>query len=122
MQLHKFYGLNMIYSYGDIFLQKKQAISNKFWNDVVQSVYSVYTNATVRSLEHLLAMPLWYNTKIIPEKIQSWVDKGILTIGDIIDAEGHIFTIEYIKNNLQLNCDFLMYNRLKKKKTAYLGQ
>ena len=112
----------MIYSYGDIFLEKKQAISNKCWNDVVQSVYSVYTNATVRSLEHLLAMPLWYNTKIIPEKIQSWVDKGILTIGDIIDAEGHIFTIEYIKNNLQLNCDFLMYNRLKKKKTAYLGQ
>ena len=59
----------------------------------------MYTNATVRSLEHLLAMPLWYNTKIISEKIQSWVDKGILTIGDIIDAEGHIFTIEYIKNN-----------------------
>ena len=64
-----------------------------FWNDVVQSVYFVYTNATVRSLEHLLAMPLWYNTKIIPEKMQSWVDKGILTIGDIIDAEGHIFTL-----------------------------
>ena len=98
----------MIYNYGDIFLKKKQTIGNKFWNDVVQSVYSVYTNATVRSLEHLLAMPLWYNTKIISEKIQSWVDKGILTIGDIIDAEGHIFTIEYIKNNLQLHCDFLM--------------
>ena len=102
----------MIYNYGDIFLQKKQAIGNKFWKDVVQCVYSVCTNATVRSLEHLFAMPLWYNTKIISEKIQSWVDKGILTIGDIIDAEGHIFTIEYIKNNLQLNCEFLMYNIL----------
>ena len=59
-----FYGLNMIYNYGDIFLQKTpQIIGNMFWNDVVQSVYSVYKNATVRSLEHLLAMPLWYNTK-----------------------------------------------------------
>ena len=75
--------------------RKKQTIGNKFWNDVVQSVYSVYTNATVRSLEHLLAMPLWYDTKIISEKMQSWVDKGILTIGYMIDAEGHIFTIEY---------------------------
>ena len=55
----------MIYNYVDIFLQKIHAIGNKFWNDVVQSIYSVYTNATVRSLEHLLAMPLWYNTKII---------------------------------------------------------
>ena len=47
-----FHGLNMIYNYGDIFLQNKQTIGNKFWNDVVQSVYSVYTNVTVRSLEH----------------------------------------------------------------------
>ena len=110
-----------VYNYGDIFLQKKQTIGNKFWNDVVQSVFSVDTNATVRSLENLLAMPLWYNTKIISEKIQSWVDRGILTNGDIKYAEGHIFTIEYIKNDLQLNCDFLMYNRLKKRVQLILG-
>ena len=101
--------------------RKKQTIGNKFWNDVVQSVYSVYTNVTVRSLEHLRAMPLRYNTKIISKKIQSWVDKGILTIGDIIDAEGHIFTIEYIKNNFQLNCDFLKYNRLRKRIKLIFG-
>ena len=33
----------------------------------------------------------------------------------------HIFTIEYIKNNLQLNCDFLMYNRLKIRIQLILG-
>ena len=65
-------------------------------------------------------MPLWYNTKVISEKILSWFDKAILTIGDMIDA-GHIFTIEYIKNNLQLNCDFLMYNRLNKRIQLILG-
>ena len=62
-----FYGLKMIYDYGDIFLQKKQTICNNFWKDV-QSVYFVYKNVTVRSLEQLLAMPLWYNTEIIKEK------------------------------------------------------
>ena len=79
------------FSYG-----KKQTIANKFWNDVVQSVYSVYTNATVRSLEHLLAMPLWYNTKIISEKIKLGGQR-YFDYWRYMDAEGHIFTIEYIK-------------------------
>ena len=49
------------------------------------------------------------------------MDKGILTIGDMIDAEGHINPIEYIKNNLEMNCDFLMYNRLKIRIQLILG-
>ena len=99
----EFYGLNMIYTYGDVFLQKRQKlVCNRFWRDVVQSVYFLYNNATIKSLEHLLAMPIWYNTKIIEENIQSWVDKDILTIGDLCDAEGQMFSIEYIQNVLEL--------------------
>ena len=78
------------------------------------SVYYVYTNSTIRSLEHVLAMPIWYSTKIITVKMQSWVDKGIQTIGDMLDTEGHIYSLEYFKNILHLTCDFLTYNRLKK--------
>ena len=114
-----FCGFNMIHNYGDVFLQKSQKlVCNIFWRDVVQSVYAVYTNATIKSLEQLLTMPIWYNTKIIGEKIQSWVDKGILTIGDLCDAEGQIFSIEYIQNILELKCDFLLYN-IKKENTNY---
>ena len=118
----KFDGFNLIYIYGDVFLQKRQKlVSNRFWRDVVQSVYFVYNNATIKSLKHLLAMPIWYNTKIIEEKIQSWVDKGILTIGDLCDAEGQIFSIEYIQNVLKLKCDFLLYNKLKRKIQMAIG-
>ena len=83
-------------------MQKKQTIHNTFWKDVVYSVYYVYTNSTIRSLEHVLAMPIWYSTKIITVKMQSWVDKGIQTIGDMLDTEGHIYSLEYFKNILHL--------------------
>ena len=99
----EFYGLNMIYTYGDVFLQKRQRlVCNRFWSDVVQSGNFVYNNAPIKSLQHLWAMPIRYNTKIIEENIQSWVDKGKLTIGDLCDAEGQMFSIEYIQNVLEL--------------------
>ena len=103
--------------YGDIFLQKISKIKNVFWRDVVQSVKSVTINAPIISIEHLLAMPLWYNSKIAEEKISSWVDKGITTISDIIDTNGDLFTLEHIQNIMLLRCDFLLYNRLYHKVT-----
>ena len=78
-------------------------------------------HSNIRGLEHLLSMPLWYNTKIINEKHQSWVDKGLLTTGDLIDADGDIFTMEYIRGDLGLRCDFLLYNRLKLRIQRFVG-
>ena len=66
-------------------------------------------------------MPIWYNAQIITERIPRWVEKGILTIGDLIDTNGEFFTIEYLDNHLQLNCDFLLYNRLKKRIGTIIG-
>ena len=108
-----YYGSNLIYEYGDVYLTEKQVIPNKFWEDVFQATLEVYKNSNIRGLEHLMSMPIWYNSKIMVEKRQSWVDKGLLTIGDIFDSEGQIFTLEHIHNNLGLRCDFLFYNRLK---------
>ena len=73
----------------------------------------MYTNAKMRGLEHVLAMPLWYNSTIMDGKIQSWENAGISTVGDMIDTEGHILPLEYIRNTLQLKCDFLLHYRLK---------
>ena len=107
------YGSNLIYEYGDRILTEKQVIPNTFWEDVFQATLKVYKNSNIRSLEYLMSMPIWYNTKIIVEKRQSWVDKGLLTLGDIIDSERQIFALEHIQNNLGLRYDFLFYNRLK---------
>ena len=115
------YGLGKVYDYGDVFLQRKNTIRNVFWRDVISSVYSVYSNANIKNLEHLLTTPIWYNSKMISEKLQTWVDKGIMTVGDLLDNDGLIVSLDYINNNLQLNCNFLFYDRLKKKIKLLLG-
>ena len=107
------YGLDKMYDYGDIFIHKKTCIPNIFWKNVIQSFQYLYMHSNIRGLEHLLSMPLWYNSKIISEKHQGWVDKGLLTVGDLLDDDGDMFTIEYIRGDLGLRCDFLLYNRLK---------
>ena len=84
------YGLGKVYDYGDVFLQRKNTIRNVFWRDVISSVYSVYSNANIKNLEHLLTTPIWYNSKMISEKLQTWVDKGIMTVGDLLDNDGLI--------------------------------
>ena len=70
------YIYNMMYTYGDVFLQKNKKMIAVHFGEVVQPVHFVYDNSTIKILEHLLAMPIWYNTQIIEGKIQSWVDKG----------------------------------------------
>ena len=116
-----FYGLDNIYKYGDMFMQKKTSIKNKFWSDVIKSVCDVCKNASIRSIEHILSMPLWYNTQIIPNRLPKWVEMGIITIGNLLDTNGEIYTIEYLNDHLQLNCDFLLYIRLKKRISNIIG-
>ena len=40
---------------------------------------------------------------------------GIRSIGDLLDAEGQVYSIEYKQNVLELKCDFLLSNKLKKR-------
>ena len=115
------YDLGKLYVYGDIFMQRKMTIQNNFWRDVVYSVYCIYTNSTFKCLEQILSKPLWLNSNIMIEKKHSWELKGILSIGDMIDEEGHIFSHEYLREILNLNCDFLFYNRLKKRIQLNIG-
>ena len=102
-------------------MQKKQTIRNIFRRDVVYFVHYVYTNSMIKSLEHVLSKPIWFNTYILIDKMQGWVDKGIQTIGDMFNDEGHIYSLEHLKNVLHLKCDFLLFNRLKKRIQANIG-
>ena len=44
-----------------------------------------------------------------------WVEKGIITIGDITDENGEVRSIEYIQQNWNITCDFLLHLKLRKK-------
>ena len=42
-------------------------------------------------------------------------------MGDLLDDDGRMISLEYINNVLQLKCDFLLYNRLRYKLEKLLG-
>ena len=44
---------------------------------------------------------------MIPDKITTWVIKGITTIGDIVDENGEIQSMEYIQSKWNIKSDFL---------------
>ena len=115
------YNLDKLYAYGDIFIQKKMTIQNSFWRDVVYSVHCIFTNPNVKCLEHTLSKPLWLNSSIMVEKKNSWEAKGLHTIGDMLNDDGHIFSLDYLRNTLDLKCDFLFYNRLKRRIQNNIG-
>ena len=52
---------------------------------------------------------------MIPDKITTWVTNGITTLGDIVDENGEIQSMEYIQTKWNVKSDFLLHLRLKKK-------
>ena len=110
------YNMDKIYMYGDIYLKKLSlSIKNPFWKDTVKSLLKMFEKPIFISQESILATPIWYNSEIINEKIDSWDKKGIKTIGDIIDIHGNILSRQTIEKVWNINCNFLFYLRLKKK-------
>ena len=61
---------------------------------------------------------IWYNSKMIHRKITTWVNKGITTIGNIIDENGDILSIANIQSNWNITCDFLLHLSLKKRSNS----
>ena len=54
-------------------------------------------------------------SNVMEGKISNWFNKGLNTIGDLIGEDGEILSIEVIQNNIQENCNFLWYIRIKRK-------
>ena len=57
---------------------------------------------------------------MIPYKLTSWVEKGITTVGDILDENGDIQGKDYIQSTWNVTCNFLLYLSLKKKFNSLL--
>ena len=107
------HNMDKIYLYGDVYLKKLLiSIKNPFWNDTIKALLMMFERPTFKGFESILAMPIWYNTNIIKERLDSWVKKGIMTIGDIIDTNGNILSKHIIEQTWNVNCNFPFYLRL----------
>ena len=49
----------------------------------------------------VLSTPIWYHKQIVDGKIESSLDKGSLSIGDLLDKECQMYSIDHIRNGLQ---------------------
>ena len=84
--------------YGDISLKKLLvSLKNPFWNDTIKSLMFLFKKTSFQSIEALLATPIRYNSSMIQDKLISWANKGIMTIGDIIYENGIILSKYYIE-------------------------
>ena len=48
------------------------------------------------------------------------MEKGLLTIGDLLDT-GQMYSIDHIRDVLHLKCDFLLYDKLRKRVQLTIG-
>ena len=110
------YKLEGVYMYGDIYQQQLlNTVKNVFWRDTIKALILINMQQTFHGKESLLATPIWYNSQLIPEKRYTWVNKCITTIGDILDNQGNIWSIEEIFQKWKIKCDFLLHLSLKKR-------
>ena len=110
------YNMGNIYVFGDMYQKKLiREIPNIFWNDTVKALMRLTDQNVYHSKESLLTMPLWYNSKIIPWKNKFWINKGIVTIGDILDDNGNMLDRNQIQTRWNVICDFLLHSNLKRK-------
>ena len=59
-------------------------------------------------------MPLWHNSKINLEYRKDWEEKGYLTLGDILNDDGHILSENELKER-GLGVNFLDYYKMNKR-------
>ena len=68
-----------------------------------------------------LSIPICFFSRTMEGKMESWVEKGTISIGDITDTKGHTLSLTDIKDNFNVSCDFLSYIEMKKKVEQVLG-
>ncbi len=61
-----------------------------------------------------LSSPLWFNSHITtpPIFIREWYNKGIETIGDIMDDHGNLLTQETFQDKYGIITNFITYLRI----------
>ena len=117
------YGMDLIYKYGDLYLQKLLInTKNQFWKDTMRSLLLLLNQQIFHGTEAVLATPIWYNSNILPGKINAWIEKGITTIGDILGEDGELRSMDDIISTWNVKCDFLLHMRLNNKIKNFIKQ
>ena len=117
---HSIAPVETVIQLGNLKIQHLARITkNKFWQSALDALH-YYTEKI--SL-YVLNIPLWLNSNIskYPLCINSCYNKGITTLGDILDSNHIILSKEELYNRYLVETYFLTYLRIHKAVTKYLS-
>ena len=111
--------LENLTKFGNHYLVKAaKKMTNNFWKEVIQNLaefQNILNNHT--NLKDILRKPIWENTEIKIGrkciKYDNWVQKGILTIQDLLDEHGEVYTYETFCQKYNINTPFTFFYGLK---------
>ena len=110
--------INKLWNFGRDFIKKVCEKSTKnFWKEVSQSCSNVY-HSRCENFAEFSSEHVWYNPKINVGGnsvfFKSLFYLGIVFIYDLLDANGNIYSFDYIKSVLKSKINFVEYAGLKK--------
>ena len=108
--------VNKISSVGSEYCESILYKLNPFWK-VVFTYYKDYVqHLKFQTAQDILSSCIWYNRQIGTEKIYfvDWFKHGVRIIGDIVNSEWKIMSLEQIKTKYKFSVNMLNYYSVKK--------
>lgn len=117
--------LRHMYKYGTDYIKRQlQQDLNPFWKDVLYSYYVISHNILPSNESQIYSVNLWYNPYITVGGssicYKRWLAAGVIFIGDLVNADGNLFSYQYALENLRLRTNFLEYNGMLEAIRNYL--
>ena len=99
---------------------RNQAIrlNNPFSKDVLISWADFCKEVKPEDIKSVLSAPLWFNTNLRNGKnlyVHNWDNRGIKTIGDLLDNNGNFYTFDRLKEIYRVRGTFLNYENILRK-------
>ena len=113
-----------LYELGDLnIISLARNSKNEFWKSALFALKDYLAKVSLEESFNVLNVPLWLNSNIskYPIYLKSWSDKGISTIGDVLDSNYNMLSPEEIFNKYNVNTDFLTQLRLRRVVTSYIS-
>ena len=92
-----------------------KSVKNPFWKYVFVEWAHFWQNKRPENMDELIYSSLWYNNQISKETLYlpHWQKKGIRVVGDILDKDGEVLSIDTLKTIYGINAIEFDYYRVK---------
>ena len=115
-------GHNKLYRVGTKWIQTLDSKINPFWCSVFTYWDLLNDILVVKTNQDILTLCIWYNSKLATNKtfFPDWYKKGIYIVGDILNDNGRVMTLEETNQKYHININFLNYFTIRRLVSNYI--